>query len=127
MGQCETFAYKKLVVVTTEDIVDFINSRLTEGTPATVGRDVDMLSQVINYVSEVWKIAASENLLVRRQAAEYFYEREQRLKTGEEQHMLDAARADENSYSSPSSSSPSQRQRRSEILALSGSKVSEFG
>ncbi len=123
----ETFVHKKLGEVTTEDIVDFINDRLTEVKPATVDRDIDMLSQVINFAANVWKIAASDNPMLGVSRPKYYNERERRLKTGEKQRLLDAARADENPYIEPIIIvALGTAMRRSEILALKREHV-DFG
>jgi integrase len=97
----ESFVDKKLAALCTEDLQDFITDRLTEVAPATVGRDLDVISQVIRYSADVWKIAASENPFVGLRRPKYFNERDRRLTASEEQKLLTAARADENPYIEP--------------------------
>lgn len=94
----EAFVDKKLAALCTEDLQDFITDRLTEVAPATVDRDLDVISQVINYSSDVWKIAAVESPFVGLRRPKYFNERERRLTLEEEEKLLTAARADENPY-----------------------------
>ncbi len=97
----ETFVHKKMAEISTEDIVDFINDRLTEVAPSTVDRDIDLIGQVINYADKVWKIAASENPMKGVPRPKYFNERDRRLQGDEEARLLKAAREDENPYIEP--------------------------
>lgn len=97
----EAFVDKKLAALCTEDLQDFIADRLTEVAPATVDRDLDVLSQVIRYAADVWKIAAAESPFVGLRRPKYFNERDRRLRSDEEWRLLDAARADENTYVLP--------------------------
>lgn len=101
MMRDESFVHKQLAEVTTEDIVDFINDRLTAVSPSTVDRDLDLLNQVLNYADRVWKIAASENPMRGVPRPKYFNERDRRLKSDEEERLLTAARSDENPYIEP--------------------------
>ena len=94
----EAFVDKKLAALCTEDLQEFIADRLTEVAPATVDRDLDVISQVINYSSDVWKIAAVESPFVGLRRPKYFNERDRRLALEEEEKLLAAARADENPY-----------------------------
>lgn len=97
----ESFVDKKLAALVTEDLQDFITDRLTEVRPATVDRDLDILSQVLNYAADVWKISSVESPFVGLRRPKYFNERDRRLKAGEEERLLAAARADENPYIEP--------------------------
>lgn len=97
----EAFVEKKLAALCTEDLQDFISDRLTEVAPATVDRDLDVLSQVINYAADVWKIAAYESPFTGLQRPKYFNERDRRLAPAEEATLLELARADENPYVEP--------------------------
>lgn len=69
--------------------------------PATVDRDLDIISQVIRYSADVWKIASVESPFVGLRRPKYFNERDRRLTAAEETRLLAAARADENSYIEP--------------------------
>ena len=97
----EAFVDKKLAALCTEDLQDFITDRLTEVAPATVDRELDVISQVIRYSADVWKIAAVESPFVGLRRPKYFNERDRRLKVDEEKSLLDAARADETPYVLP--------------------------
>lgn len=83
----EAFVDKKLAALCTEDLQDFITDRLTEVAPATVDRDLDVLSQVIRYAADVWKIAAAESPFVGLWRPKYFNERDRRLLPDEEQRL----------------------------------------
>lgn len=72
----EAFVDKKLAALCTEDLQDFITDRLTEVAPATVDRDLDVISQVIRYAADVWKIAAAESPFVGLHRPKYFNERD---------------------------------------------------
>lgn len=97
----EDFVDKPLASLSTEDLQDFVYARLEEVEPATVDREVDVISQVLNYSAKVWKIAPSENPLEGLQRPRYFNERSRRLRGDEEERLLAAARADENPYVEP--------------------------
>lgn len=97
----EAFVDKKLAALCTEDLQDFITDRLTEVAPATVDRDLDVISQVINYSADVWKIASVESPFVGLRRPKYFNERDRRLTQDEEASLLEAAHADENPYVEP--------------------------
>lgn len=75
----EKFVDKKLAALTTEDLQDFITDRLTEVAPATVDRDLDILSQVSRYAADVWKIAAFESPFTGLRRPKYFNERDRRF------------------------------------------------
>jgi hypothetical protein len=97
----EAFVDKWLAALCTEDLQDFITDRLTEVAPATVDRELDVISQVIRYSSDVWKIAAFESPFVGLRRPKYFNERDRRLSHDEEARLLAAARNDENRYIEP--------------------------
>ncbi len=97
----EAFVDKKLAALSTEDLQDFITDRLTEVAPATVDRELDLISQTLNYADDVWKIAAAESPFKGLRRPIYFNERDRRLMPGEEQRLLAAARDDENPYIEP--------------------------
>src|SRR5690606_2861128 len=87
----ESFVDKKLAALCTEDLQDFIEDRLTEVEPSSVDRDLDVVSQVINYADQVWKIAAVESPFKGLQRPKYFNERSRRLSKEEEKALLEAA------------------------------------
>lgn len=57
----EDFVDKPLAALNTEDLQDFISERLEDVAPATVDRDLDVLSQVLRYADDVWKVAPVES------------------------------------------------------------------
>ncbi|NYT45426.1 site-specific integrase [Alcaligenaceae bacterium] len=115
----EAFVDKKLAALCTEDLQDFIEDRLTEVKPATVDRDLDQISQVINYADDVWKIAAVESPFKGLRRPKYFNERTRRLSKDEEKKLLEAARQHENPYIEPAIILALETAaRRGELLAL---------
>lgn len=97
----EAFVDKKLAALTTEDLQDFINERLTQVAPSTVDRDLDVISQTLNYAKDVWKISPLESPFAGLRRPKYYNERDRRLSGDEELRLLAAARADENPYAEP--------------------------
>ncbi|BAL23459.1 putaive site-specific recombinase/integrase [Azoarcus sp. KH32C] len=120
----EAFVDKKLAALTTEDLQDFITDRLTEVAPATVDRELDMISQTLNYADDVWKIAPVESPFKGLRRPKYFNERDRRLAPSEEKELLEAARADENPYVEPAIVLALETaMRRSELLGLAAADI----
>ena len=120
----EAFVDKKLAALTTEDLQDFITDRLTEVAPATVDRDLDMISQALNFADDVWKIAPVESPFKGLRRPKYFNERDRRLAPSEEEALLKAARADENPYVEPAIVlALDTAMRRSELLGLTAADI----
>ena len=97
----EAFVDKKLAALVTEDLQDFIIDRLTEVAPATVDRELDLISQTLRYADDVWKIAPVESPFKGLRRPKYFNERDRRLTPAEEQAILRAAREDGNPFVEP--------------------------
>jgi len=85
----EDFVEKPLSALTTEDLQDFIHERLTEVAPSTVDREIDVISQILRYASDVWKIAPSESPLQGLRRPKYFNERNRRLSSEEEKALFE--------------------------------------
>lgn len=120
----EAFVDKKLAALTTEDLQDFITDRLTEVAPATVDRELDMISQTLNYADDVWKIAPVESPFKGLRRPKYFNERDRRLTPSEEKKLLEAARADENPFVEPAIVLALETaMRRSELLGLTAADI----
>lgn len=120
----EPFAHKMLAQLSTEDLTVFVRSRLSKVAPATADRDIDVISQVLRYADDVWKIAPAQSPLKGLRRPKYFNERDRRLRAGEEEQLLDAARADENPYIEPVIILALQTaMRRGEILGLTRDRV----
>lgn len=115
----EPFVDKKLAALATVDLQDFIADRLADVAPATVDRDLDLISQVLRYADDVWKIAPVESPFKGLRRPRYFNERDRRLSADEERRLLAAARADENPYVEPAIVLALETaMRRSELLSL---------
>lgn len=124
MMRVESFVDKKLAALCTEDLQDFIEDRLTEVVPSSVDRDLDVISQVLNYADQVWKVAAVESPFKGLQRPKYFNERTRRLSKEEEKALLEAARQDENPYVEPAIVlAVETAMRRGELLALTAADI----
>lgn len=120
----EAFVDKKLAALATEDLQDFITDRLTEVAPATVDRELDVISQTLNYADDVWKIAPVESPFKGLRRPRYFNERDRRLTPTEEKGLLKAARADENPFVEPAIVLALETaMRRSELLSLTAADI----
>lgn len=120
----EAFVDKKLAALTTEDLQDFISDRLTEVAPATVDRDLDVISQTLRYADDVWKIAPVESPFKGLRRPKYYNERDRRLAPSEEQAILEAARNDENPFVEPAILLALETaMRRGELLKLTAADV----
>ncbi|HYO28244.1 MAG TPA: site-specific integrase [Azonexus sp.] len=120
----EPFVDKKLAALATVDLQDFIAERLADVAPATVDRDLDLISQVLRYADDVWKIAPVESPFKGLRRPRYFNERDRRLSADEESRLLAAARADENPYVEPAIVLALETaMRRSELLSLTAADI----
>ncbi|MHB8494064.1 MAG: hypothetical protein ACYC9Z_03230 [Casimicrobiaceae bacterium] len=68
--------HKRLTAVTTEDIETFVRDRLENVAPATVDREVDILSSVFNVITKVWGYRLHENPMTGARRPKYFNERD---------------------------------------------------
>lgn len=120
----EAFVDKKLAALVTEDLQDYIQDRLTEVAPATVDRELDLISQTLSYANDVWKIAPVESPFTGLRRPKYFNERDRRLLPEEERAILAAAREDANPYIEPAIILALETaMRRGELLGLKLSDV----
>ncbi|WP_168795264.1 site-specific integrase [Paraburkholderia aromaticivorans] len=78
--------------VQTTDIEEYIRDRLDVVAPATVDREIDVLSSICSVATKVWKYRVGENPMTGVRRPRYFNERDRRLKAGEEARLLAAAR-----------------------------------
>jgi integrase len=81
--------------VKTTDIEDYIRERLEEVKPATVDREIDLLSAICRVATRTWDLHVAKNPMEGVRRPRYFNERDRRLKTGEEVRLLDAAREED--------------------------------
>lgn len=86
---------KPFAQVETTDIEGYIEDRLDVVSPATVDREVDVLSSICNVAIKVWKYRVDENPMTGVRRPRYFNERDRRLKRGEEDRLLAAAREED--------------------------------
>jgi integrase len=90
---------KPFAQVETTDIEGYIRDRLDVVAPATVDRDVDVLSAICSVATKVWKYRVDENPMIGVRRPRYFNERDRRLKAGEEARLLMAAREEDRARS----------------------------
>jgi hypothetical protein len=87
--------HRPFALVEPTDIEEYIRDRLQSVSPATVDRELDHLSAVINVAIDTWRyhVAMSPMAGVRR--PQYFNERDRRLVRDEESRLLAAAREED--------------------------------
>lgn len=120
----EEFVEKPLSALTTEDLQDFITERLSEVAPSTVDREIDVISQILRYASDVWKIAPSESPMTGLRRPKYFNERDRRLSADEEKALFAAIQEVDREYlEAVLIIALCTAMRRSEILGLTWSNV----
>jgi integrase len=83
----EPFVDKKLAALATVDLQDFIADRLADVAPATVDRDLDLISQVLRYADDVWKIVPVESPFKGLRRPRYCNERDRRLSADENPYV----------------------------------------
>jgi len=86
---------KPFAQVETTDIEGYIRDRIDVVAPATVDREVDVLSAICAVATKVWKYRVDENPMTGVRRPRYFNERDRRLKAGEEARLLAAAREED--------------------------------
>lgn len=86
---------KPFAQVETTDIEGYIRDRLDVVAPATVDRELDVLSSICAVATKVWKYRVDENPMTGVRRPRYFNERDRRLKPGEEARLLAAAREED--------------------------------
>lgn len=86
---------KPFADVVTTDIEGYIRDRVDVVAPATIDREVDVLSSICNVAIKVWKYRVDENPMTGVRRPRYFNERDRRLKAGEEARLLAATREED--------------------------------
>ncbi|ARL23942.1 site-specific integrase [Burkholderia pseudomallei] len=81
--------------VKTTDIEAFIRERLEGVKPATVDREVDLLSAICRVAIRTWDLHIAKNPMDGVRRPRYFNERDRRLKAGEEARLIAAAREED--------------------------------
>lgn len=87
--------HKRLTAVTSEDLDTFVRDRLEVVAPATVDRELDILSAVFSVVTKVWGYRLHDNPMSGVRRPRYFNERDRRLVDDEELRLITAARAED--------------------------------
>lgn len=81
--------------VTTTDIEGYLRDRLEDVQPATVDRELDLLSAICRVAIKTWDLHVAKNPMEGVRRPRYFNERDRRLKAGEEARLLAAAREED--------------------------------
>lgn len=87
--------HKPLAQVLATDVEDFIRERLDQVAPSTVARQLDMLRSVYNVAINTWGYVVARHPLQGVRRPSFFNERDRRLKDGEEERLLQAAREED--------------------------------
>jgi integrase len=85
--------HKPLSAIVPEDIERFMRDRLDDVTPATVDRELDILSSVFNVATKVWQYPLLSNPMTAVRRPRYFNERDRRLMGDEHERLVAAAQA----------------------------------
>lgn len=83
---------KPFAFVEPTDFEDYIKERLEVVAPATVDRELDLLSAICRIAINTWRIAVAKSPMDGVRRPRYFNERDRRLKSGEYDKLMDAAR-----------------------------------
>jgi len=90
---------KRFAALMPDDINDYIDDRCQAVDGSTVDREVDMFSAVCRMAIDTWRIPVAKSPMDGVKRPRYFNERDRRLKPGEEEKLLDAARAEDEKLS----------------------------
>lgn len=82
---------KPFACVVPTDIEDYINERLQFVKPATVDREIDILSAVTNVAIKTWRYNVHQSPMLGVRRPRYFNERDRRLQGDEEVRLIAAA------------------------------------
>jgi integrase len=87
---------RPLAAITTKDIEKYVHDRIEQEIEAsTVDRELDLISQVINWAISVEKVHLHQSPMVGVRRPRYFNERDRRLRGDEEARLFAAAREED--------------------------------
>lgn len=86
------FVRKPFADVVPEDIADYIDERCQTVSAATVDREIDLLSAACRMAIDAWRIPVQKSPMAGVRRPTYFNERDRRLRSDEEERLLNAAR-----------------------------------
>lgn len=89
------FILKSFAELGPTDFNDYIDDRCQSVAASTVDREVDIFSAVCRMAIDTWRIPVAQHPMAGVKRPSYFNERDRRLKGDEEQHLLDAAHAED--------------------------------
>ena len=89
--------FKSLADVLPKDIEGYVSERIGEQgyAPATVDRELDLISQIINWARKTLRIHLHESPMYGVRRPRYFNERDRRLSPEEERRLFESARAED--------------------------------
>lgn len=85
------FIRKPFAVIVPDDFTDYIDERCQVVAPATVDREIDLLSAVCHLAIDTWRIHVLKNPMDGVRRPRYYNERDRRLSLDEEARLLAAA------------------------------------
>lgn len=89
------FIRRPFASLTPEDFTDYIDERCQFVSEATVDRELDLFTAVCNIAIETWRIPVSLSPMAGVRRPKYFNERDRRLREGELERLLEAAREED--------------------------------
>jgi integrase len=90
-----SFLLKPFARLHPKDIEDYIDERCQCVESSSVDRELDVISATCHVAIDTWRIAVPKNPIDGVRRPRYFNERDRRLKSGEEERLLAAARDDD--------------------------------
>ncbi len=91
-SSCLHWLSKPFADIEPDDINGYIQDRLQSVSPATVDRELDVISAVCKIAMKSWRIPVAQSPMDGVIRPKYFNERDRRLRTGEQEKLLEAAR-----------------------------------
>ncbi len=85
------FILKPFADVVPDDFNDYRDERSLDVEPATVSRELDLFSAICSIAIDTWRIPVIKSPMDGVDRKGFFNERDRRLKSGEEERLLDAA------------------------------------
>ncbi len=91
-SSCLHWMAKRFADIEPDDINGYIQDRLQSVSPATVDRELDLISAICKIAIKSWRIPVAQSPMDGVIRPKYFNERDRRLRMGEYEKLLEAAR-----------------------------------
>ena len=98
-SETSKFIRKPFAAIVPDDFGDYIEERCQVVEPSTVDREIDIFSAVCHIAIDTWRIHVAKNPMDGVRRPRYYNERDRRLKEGEEERLLAAAREEDCAHS----------------------------